>query len=246
MRTFLICSLLAVATTGSIAHAQTKPDGQWHGALGAGLSLASGNTRSQALSVSADGSVETAADKITAYGLLLNASSKNAGGVNTKTADLFRIGGRYDRNITDRLYGFGGLEFEKDAIKTLNLRTSLMAGVGYKLIRTADMTFDVFGGIGYTQNDYKVAKDSSGANLLLGEESTHKLSASSSFKQRLVVYPGLESSLGNRATWDATLSSALAGNLSLNVTYGLRYASKVPAGIKGTDSLLLVGVGYKF
>ena len=247
MRRICCITLLAAAGISGTAVAQTKPaDGLWHGAMAAGVSLASGNTRSSAFSLVGDGAVETAADKLTIYGTALNASTKNAAGDKTKTADLYRLGARYDRNITDRLFGFGGLELEKDGIQSLKLRSGVNAGLGYHVLRGDSITFDVFGGVGYVRNDYKVATDTSGATLLLGEESTHKLSATSAFKQRLVIYPGLKSSLGNRATWDATVSTALAGNLTLNATYSLRHASKVPDGVKRTDSLFIVGVGYKF
>ena len=245
MRFTLLASALLAITSGT-ALAQAKPDGQWHGSMAAGLSFATGNTKSTSISANGDGSVETAADKISAYGMLLNASSDNAAGASTKTADLFRVGGRYDYNLSPVLYAFGGLEFEKDGVQGLDLRSSINAGIGYKVIRDTDTTFDVFAGVGYTANNYKVGNDVNGSTALLGEESTHKLSATSTFKQRLVLYPAVSSDLGNRATWDATLSTALAGNLTLNVTYGLRYASKVPAGVNSSDSLLLVGVGYKF
>lgn len=180
----------------------------------------------------------------TVYGLALRADSKQ-GGVTTKSADLMRIGARYDRTITDRLFGYAGLEFEKDDLQD-RLRSVGTVGLGYKVLRTADTTLDVFGGIGYLRNDFKNGRDSDGATLQFGEESTHKLSASAAFKQRLVIYPGLESELGNRATWDATLATAMAGGWALNVTYGLRYFSKAAAGTKSTDSLLMVGAGYKF
>lgn len=238
---------LAVLLGHGTPHAQPapKPDGLWHGSLGAGLSMASGNTRTSALNLNGETARETASDKITLYGLVLRADSKQ-GGVTTKSADLLRLGGRYDRALTDRLFGYAGLEFEKDDLQDLRLRSAGTIGLGYKVLRTPDTTFDVFGGIGYLRNDFKTGRDTDGATLQFGEESTHKLTTSASFKQRLVVYPGLESSLGNRATWDATLATAIAGGWSLNVTYALRYFSKAPAGVKSTDSLLMVGAGYKF
>jgi putative salt-induced outer membrane protein len=246
-KTYIALTLAAiVGTTSMAATAQTKPDGNWHGASGVGLSFASGNTSSNALSITGDTSKETTADKITAYGLMLRAESKNAAGVKSKTSDLLKLGGRYEWNINDRLYAFGGGELERNQLIGLDLRKSVNAGLGYKVIRDANTTFDVFGGIGWSGFDYKApAIDRSGAELLLGEESTHKLSPTVSFKQRFVYYPGAKE-IGNRATFDAGLSAALAGNLSANVTLSNRYQSKVAIGAKTTDTLLLVGVGYKF
>ena len=72
-----------------------------------------------------------------------------------------------------------------------------------------------------------------------------KLGSSSAFKQRLVFYPG-HNNLGNRATLDAMLSTAIVGAWTLNVGGSARYNSKVPAGFKKTESLLTVGFGYKY
>jgi putative salt-induced outer membrane protein len=244
-QTVLTLSSFALSGVFATASAQDKPDGQWHGAAGVGLSFAAGNTSSNALSITADTAKETAADKITIYGLVLRAQAKVAG-VKTTSADLMKLGGRYDWNINDRLYAFGGGELERNQLINLSLRTSLNGGLGYKVIRDATTTFDVFGGIGWSSFDYKAPLiDRSGAELLLGEESTHKLSSTVNFKQRFVYYPG-SNALGNRATFDAGLSAALAGNLTANVTLSNRYQSKVPIGAKSTDTLLLVGVGYKF
>ncbi len=239
---FVLGSLVAAS---NVAFAQAKPDGQFHGTLAAGLTFASGNTKSNSLNLSADMAAETASDKTTLYGLIARASNKS-GGVSDTTTDLFRLGGRYDRNINDRLYGYGGLELERDKIAALKLRTGVSAGLGYKVIRDATTTFDVFGGVAYTRNDFESPLvDTKGFGVQIGEESTHKLSATSTFKQRLVVTPA-GGKVGNRAAWDASLSAALAGNLSLNVGLGMRFASKVPLGVKKSDALLIVGVGYKF
>lgn len=241
----MVAVLAALAGTGTVA-AQTKPDGLWHGTAAAGLSVASGNSSSNALSLNADMARETTADKTTFYGLATRASSKNALGVSTTTSDLFRLGGRYEYNITPVLYGYGGLEFERDGVADLDLRTLLSAGLGYKVIRSATTTFDIFGGIAYVNAQYGVsANDTSGVALQFGEESTHKLSATSNFKQRLVITPA-KSDVGTRATWDLSFNAAVANNLSMNVGLGYRYASKVPTGAKKGDTLLIVGVGYKF
>ena len=243
---FLALAAYSVLCLSGPAHAQTKkPDGLWHGSVTGGLSLASGNTRSTSLSLVADTAKETEQDKTTFYGLVLRADNK-ANNVSSKTADLLRVGGRYDRVISDRLFGYAGLEFEKDDLQNLRLRALGSLGLGYKVTRTESTSFDVFGGVGYVRNDFKTGSDVSGATLQLGEESTHKLSETSTFKQRLVVYPGLKNELGNRATWDASLAAAVSGNWSVSLGYSLRYFSKAPAGFKKTDSLLIAGVGYKF
>jgi putative salt-induced outer membrane protein len=239
---------LAIATLASgtvFAQAAKGPDGQWHGGANAGVSIASGNTTSNSINLNADTFKETKEDKIVGYGVILRGTS-GSGSAKVTSADLYRLGGRYERNFTDRLYGFGGAEFEKDGVAKLDSRISLTGGVGYKVINTDPLKFNVFGGISYARNDYKAPLvDTKGASLMIGEESIHALSKDTSFRQRLEVFPG-GGDLGTRAKWDAGFVTALAGNLTANANVGVRYANKVPAGVKKNDTVLSFGVGYKF
>lgn len=240
-KTFALLPLLAVAFA---AQAQTAPDNQWHGGATVGAALASGNTSSQVLNGAADAAKATAADKITVYGAANYAKSKTAGVTNT-TANLLRLGGRYDRNLNEQLFAFGGGEVETNKAAGLQSRAGVNAGVGYKLVRTAETTWDLFGGLGFDDVKFTSGKHASGVTALLGEESSHKLSATTTAKQRMVLYPG-SGDLGNRATFDAGLATAIAGGWTMNTGLAVRYADKVPAGVKSTDTLLTFGFGYKY
>lgn len=234
---------------GAHAQATVKPDGKWRYVLGAGASFASGNSDAKMLNVTAEGVRATAQDKWSANGRLLY--GKNDG---TTTADLFGLGTRYDRNIDERWFGFGLAEYLRDRPANLSQRLSAGAGIGYHVIKRETTTWDVFAGLGYTHDSYREARlvadrvrSSFGyAELLLGEESTHKLTDTTSFKQRLVVYPNLTESGEFRATFDAGLAVAISSTMSLNVTLGHRYVSDPGLGVKKADTLLVTGISVKF
>ena len=236
-RLWLLAALVASAT---VAQAQALPDGRWHGGIAIGGAVASGNTNSKTLAATADGVRETSADKITLYGLANYAHSDG-----TTTADLLRLGGRYDFNLSERVFVFGGGEGETNKAGGVDSRYALNAGVGYKLIRTQRTSWDVFGGVGYSGTKFTDDTSRNGAELLLGEESSHKLSETTTVKQRLVAYPGT-SRIGTRATFDAGLATAISGGWTLNVGLAARYASKVALGLKKSDTLLTFGFGYKY
>ncbi len=64
-----------------------------------------------------------------------------------------------------------------------------------------------------------------------------------SFKQELTVNHGSD----NTYTMSlSTLESALAGNLSLLLTYRVDNNSEVPAGSRKTDTKTILALGYKF
>lgn len=244
-----IALFCAGAALGGSALAQATPDSQWHGAVSVGGAAASSNTSSQAFNALVNGTRESAEDKISIYSLANYGSSK-ANGVTSRTSQLFRLGGRYDRNLSDTLFAFGGGEFETNKIQNISSRYALNTGLGYKVIRTPDMSFDVFGGVGYAGTKFvtttpPASSSVKGAQLLLGEESSHKLSATSSVKQRFVYYPG-QSDIGNRSTFDVSLATVISGAWTLNVGAGLTYNSKPSTGFKTTSSLVTFGFGYKY
>jgi putative salt-induced outer membrane protein len=226
------------------ARAEAEPDGRWHGSVSVGGSVASGNTTSRTLAANADAARETSADKIALYALA-NYGSSDVNGVSTRSADLLRIGARYDYNLSERVFAFGGGQAETNKIAGVDSRYAVNSGAGYKLIRDATTTWDVFAGLGYSRTAFTVGGSRSGAELLLGEESTHKLGDATTFKQRLAVYPGV-AEVGTRATFDAGVSTTIIGGWTLDTTLAYRYASKVAPGRKTGDTLLTFGFGYKY
>ena len=162
-----------------------------------------------------------------------------------KTAEMFKLGGRYDRDLTPRHFAFGGLGFEHDRLQQLDLRTSLNAGVGYHVLADEGHTFDLFGGLGASSERYEtLTRDF--AEAVLGEESAHKITADTSLRQRLAFYPNLEDAGEYRAEFEATLATALAAGWTFNVTLSNRYVSNPLPGLENTDTQLFVGVGGKF
>jgi putative salt-induced outer membrane protein len=240
--------LLAFSGTAS-AQATVKEDGEWRAALGAAFSKSSGNTDSTSLALQGDAVRATAQDKWTIYGNALYGKTAGA-----KTADQQRAGTRYDWNLTPRLFWFGGLDAERDKIALLNSRFTVSTGVGYKIFKEPNLTWDVFGGAGYVTDDYAAARLVDGglrtsydyATLLLGQESTHKFTPTTSAKQRLVVYPNLSNSGEYRAQWDFGLAVAMSARLNLTAGLAYKYNSDPGVGIKKTDTLFTTGVAMKF
>lgn len=246
----IMLSMLALAASGAVmAQATVKPDGQFRAAVGLGASTSSGNSRSTNLSLVADAVRATADDKTSLF-----ANGQYASSAGTTTAERFRLGGRHDHNLNAVMFVFGGLEFERNKFANLQLRSQLQGGLGYHLIKTPDLSWDLFGGAGYTKDSYVDPMRIDGAvrtsygytTLLLAEESTHKLGSNTSFKQRLAVTPNLKNRWEYRATWDAGLAVAMSSTLNLTVGFSANYNSEPGTGLKSTDTLLTTGVSIKF
>ena len=233
---FLSAGLLIAGST----FAADTLGGQWRGNANLALSKSSGNTDSSTFSAAVDEVRATAADKISAYASSLYGSSNGV-----KNNDKTRLGVRYDYNLSPQLFGFGLGDLERDSIANLQLRTSLGGGLGYHVIQTATTTFDVFGGLAYSKANMIVGADVSGAELLLGEESTHKLSDTVRFKQKLIYYPSLKHGGQYRSIFDAGLVVDISSSIGLSVGLQNKHATDVAPGVKHSDTFLLTGLNFK-
>jgi putative salt-induced outer membrane protein len=249
-------STLSAITTAALlcvnagsALAQAKTDGQWRGLAGASVSTTSGNSSSTNVLLNVDMARLTAADKISTGGYINRGSSK-AAGVTTTTNSKWGLNGQYDYNLSPRMYVFGKAALEGDKVIDLSLRRTLGAGLGYKVINEANTTFDLFGGLANTHSKYRsnqliggtTGTGFSTTSLLLGEESTHKLSDAIFFKQRVELYPRISGAEGNFAKATASLGVALSAGMSLNVGLVDNYNSAPGAGAKKNDLALFTGL----
>lgn len=238
------CAAALLAVAAFSASAQSRPDGRWHGGFGLGGSAASGNTNATTLALTAEATRATADDKFS-LNALLNYGTSEVDGVKTRSAELARLGGRYDHDLSARMFLFAGTEGEINEPGGLDSRYSLNGGTGYHLVKTDRNTFDVIAGVGYTDARFSDGERQNGIEGMVGEESTHKLGESATFKQRFAYFPGT-GSIDSRATFDATLTAAITGGWTVNTGLAVRHNSDVAPGLKKTDSLLTFGFGFKY
>ena len=74
----------------------------------------------------------------------------------------------------------------------------------------------------------------------------HKLSDTTTARQRFVMYPNLKDTGEYRATFDAGVAVAMTKTMNLNVGMQMNYNSQPGVGRKSTDTLLTTGVSMKF
>lgn len=232
------------------------PAGRWDGDFSASLSLAEGSTKSMSVQLGLDATYQRPDDKLTLSGQYLESRARTvSNGVvsDSVTALKWRAGGRYDRNLNPSDFGFVGLDFSHDEVQQLRLRSEPSTGLGRHLVRERDDQWDVYAGLTWREDYYyepgveingeqRTRYDT--VDTLFGEESTHQLAEQLRFKQKFVVYPGLLSTQGTRATLDAGLLMDLNKTLSLSVKLQARYDAWAPA--EKVDVLLLTGLSVKF
>jgi len=236
---------IALLLTGNAVADAPLPDNQWHGNVVIGGTYSSGNTSSATVSATAEGTKASATDKVNVSALVNYGSTDTTNSGRTTTADQAWLRGRYDYNLSQTVFTFGGAEAETNKLGGIDSRYGLSAGAGYWLLRNDINSFDLFAGVGYADVNYTDDSSANGFELLFGEESEHRLGAGTTLKQRFAVRPG-QGELGTHATFDAALATTIVGSWTLNLGLNVQYNSDVPPGLKTTDTLLTAGFGYKF
>lgn len=245
MRTPAAILLLLGFSAGAVAQTVSKPDGAWRGSLGANVSAASGNNESVNAGLNTDAVRQRGYDKLVGFVQSLY-GRREADGVRELTASRFRAGARYDRDISALTYGFAGYDVEKNKLADLKWRHSPSVGAGLHLRKTETFTFDVFAGYSHNREQlYSGAKRAFDEGMT-GEETTHKISDSTSLRQRLTLFPNLTESGEYRAVFDASLLMPLVERWNLTVNLSARYQSNPPLGVQKSDTLLFTGLQYSW
>jgi putative salt-induced outer membrane protein len=244
LRSFATAVVIAAFTSPVLAQTATVPDGKWRGALGAGLTAASGNTDSVTYAINGDIVKQRPWDKISGYVQAVYGRS-NLNDRTESIADQQRGGVLYNRDYTERRFVFGQLDLERNKLINLNLRSVVAAGLGYHLIKREGLTFDVSTGPAYNREHYST-QTREGVEWLLAEESTHAFSETVSFRQRLAYFPSLKESGEFRAIFDAGLVFKVTREWNATVTLNNRYQSNPLPGVKQNDLLLVTGIQYVF
>jgi putative salt-induced outer membrane protein len=241
-----ILAALITSVTTSPAHAQTvaKPDGEWRGTLGIGLTATSGNTDSETYSISGDAIKQTGFDKVTGY-LQSVYGQRRVNDTTERTADQARAGTAYTRDMNDRLFGFGAADWDRNHLIDLRLRSVFSAGIGYHVVKRENFTFDISTGPAYNRERYATeTRDLS--EWLVAEESTHALKPTISFKQKFTYYKTLEDEGGYRTVFDGSMVFKVNARWNVTMTLNTRYQSNPPPGVEKQDVLFVTGLQYVF
>jgi putative salt-induced outer membrane protein YdiY len=217
----------------------------WSGSVNAGLSLNRGNAETTTWSFGMNGARTTTRDKISVYLTTLYAENSTAG-ESVTTANSRRGGGRYDMNLSSRSFAFGMADLEYDEFQQLDLRLVLGGGLGWHAVKTERTVFDVFGGGSWNKEYFSTGLNRSSAEMLVGQELTHKMNTRFLFKERAVLHPNLSETGEFRLTFDASAITNLNTWLGWHVTFTDRYLSNPVPGTESNDVILTTGLRMTF
>lgn len=151
----------------------------WTGSAGLGLSVTSGNTDTSNFNVSFNAIRDPKTRTVLRFdGLYLRADDDDE-----TTVDRTALGARLERNLTDRAYAFGQLQFLRDRFKEIDYLWAPAGGLGYRLLATPRVTLAADAGVGLAiEKDRGRDVDTSGA-VTASDKLAVKLSSMATFTQ---------------------------------------------------------------
>jgi putative salt-induced outer membrane protein YdiY len=226
----------------------------WAGTFDLGFTQTAGNTETETFTLATNAVRATSRDKITvSYSQIY--SSSNASGPDLTTANAKRGGIAYNFNVAPKMFVFGLVDLENDQFQSLDLRFSPAGGVGFHAIKTPNTLLDLSIGAAMDKEFFSASAtvpagspllNQTYAELLLGEEFTHKFSKTVSMHENLVFYPNV-SSIGNyRMNFDISASAAIKKWMAFQISASDRYLSDPLPGRKTNDILFTTGLHFVF
>ena len=249
------CKLAAFAgamTLALPAHSQDDANNGWsgEGALSAGVTT--GNTETTDIGLGVD---VARTFNVWTVGVQATADYGETDGDETKNR-IF-LGTNLDRQINDRLFGFGQLTYERDEFSGFDSRAFIGGGLGYEVLTGDVTTWTVRGGPGLKIDEIEAVLDTTTVPATILSPATTEESfgatAQSNFAHQFndnvaftndstAVYADTSTQLGNIAAITATLTNTLSARVSFEV----RHDTDTVDGFEATDTISRVSLVYGF
>ena len=167
---------------------------------------------------------------------------------NAPETQRWNLGNDFRYLFGDRWYANTGQDFLNSDEQSLDLRTTIGAGGGRYLLRSASQYLAVGGGLAWTREDYKdpaiATKDS--AEAYIGTEfMTEKLKVTD-LVTRFNYYPSLTIDDRYRINYTFDLDFNLPGDWYFRFSLFENYDSQPPASLSNNDYGLSTSFGFKF
>lgn len=221
---------------------------RWKGSVVVGATLVRGNTKSDAANVNLDASRRGETDRTTLAGGYFYANQRsNTTRQRSTTTDNWFLKGKYDTFITEQLYGYGNIKYEKDRIANLDTRVAPGLGLGYQWVERKDLTFFTEGGGAYVYEKYT---DPAETRTYMAARFAYQLEKAfnDSVKgfHNLEYLPSLEDTDAFLVNTDVGLRALLTERLLVEFKSQLAFNSKPAEDREKKDFRHIFGVGWTF
>src|SRR5271169_60686 len=215
----------------------------WTGGGSFGFALARGNSQTTNLALGFNALRKTSTDA-----WVVNATSIYSTDDKLGITSANSLGGliRYDHNLNQKVFVYAAFAGMYDTLQLLNYRIMPGGGLGYHAIASKTTTLDLLGGLGYTRESYYVGKPNNLLTATLGDEFSHKFTATTSVTQSLYYLPSLNDTSNYRINFNVGLATKLNHWLTANMNFNDQYVNKPVPGNKYNNIIFTTGLGFAF
>lgn len=237
--TIYLAPLLAAVLLATPAHGvETTTEKNFSGEVRLGFESTTGNTDTQSLAGAV--SAKYLHGKW-AYSGRISGSGRQDNGINAE--EQYHSELKAERHYGEKSYLYGQILYDRDRFAGVVRQLYETVGYGRRIVKTQHHELNLEAGVGARQTRLLDNTEADGAVLQFGGDYRWQINDHVSFKQELTVNHGSD----NTYTMSlSTLESALAGNLTMLLTYRVDNNSEVPAGSRKTDTKTILALGYKF
>jgi putative salt-induced outer membrane protein YdiY len=229
--------------TGSIAHiwqpgdkspAERAADAlrrRWVYEAALDLNGKKGNSDRLFFGVSGKATLQGEADRLFFYGAYAKAEDNDL-----TSQDELKLGGDYSNFFTDKMSWYVRTELGYDKTKALDLRSQSAAGVGYTVIKNANQSLELRGGLSYRFENYSVGNDFDSIGLDLGLLHSYVFTWGK-MTNSITLTPSFDDFANYVLIHESALELPVASGQSWKLRLGLKndYTSEPPLGLKKHD-----------
>lgn len=139
------------------------------------------------------------------------------------TAENYFLRGRYDRQLSDRLFWLAGLGWDQNEFAGVKSRTVGLAGVGHKWLDTEVARFRTDYGLTYSDQEDVSGARASFVGLRLSYDYWRQLNDTTSFTSVLIVDENLDDTSDYRADFVNSFAATMSERMALKVSLQLLY-----------------------
>lgn len=244
-------AIAALALIASPAMAQDKTTG-WTGEGSLSAGVTTGNTETTDLGLGVDIGRDFGVWKV---GVQAAADFGETAGIETKNR-IF-LGTNLDRQINDKLFGFGALSYEKDEFSGFESRTFIGGGLGYEIFNSDKLGWTVRGGPGFKIDEVNAVLDNTTvpATIITPATTEESLAGLGESNWRYAFNDNVGLTNDSKVLWADTstqisnitaLTATLTDTLSARISFEARHDTNPPLGFEDTDTISRVSLVYGF
>lgn len=212
--------------------------GPWAGKATLGYLATSGNTENSTLNTGFE--ISHTSGK---WVHLLQAAAITASQDEVTTAEAYDLGWKSERELTDKDFLFGRLQWRKDNFGAFDTQFSQTVGYGRRLIDNDVHKLNAEVGVGTRQSELQFGGNENETIFTAGGYYTWLLSETAEFRQSLTFAAGDENTYSESVT---ALSAKLLGDLALVASYTIKHNSDVLPLTEKSDRYTALSLEYLF